>query len=117
MAFGVALAPWIVRLFRSEHYDEMALLTQIMFPMLALVAFAAFLQGILNSIGVFAPSAMGPILFNICWIAVPYLIGNVLGNPARAMALGVTDRRGRPGPMPASRRTQGGLSIRLHRPR
>jgi putative peptidoglycan lipid II flippase len=90
VALGVALAPWIVRLFRSEHYDEMALLTQIMFPMLALVAFAAFLQGILNSIGVFSPSAMGPILFNICWIAVPYLVGNLLGNPARAMALGVT---------------------------
>jgi len=33
---------------------------------------------------------MGPILFNICWIAVPYFVGSLLGNPARAMALGVT---------------------------
>lgn len=90
VALGIAFAPWLVRLFYSEHYDEMALLTQIMFPMLALVAFAAFLQGILNSIGVFTPSAMGPILFNICWIAVPALVGNLFGNPARAMAVGVT---------------------------
>jgi putative peptidoglycan lipid II flippase len=90
VALGVALAPWIVLLFRSDHYGEMALLTQIMFPMLALVAVAAFLQGILNSIGVFTPSAMGPILFNVCWIAVPYFLGKLLGNPARAMAIGVT---------------------------
>jgi putative peptidoglycan lipid II flippase len=89
VALGVALAPWIVLLFHSDHYDEMALLTQIMFPMLALVAVAAFLQGILNSIGVFTSSAMGPIYFNICWIAVPYILGSVMGNPARAMAVGV----------------------------
>lgn len=89
VALGIATAPWLVRLFHSDHYDEMALLTQIMFPLLALVAFAALLQGILNSIGIFTPSAMGPILFNICWIAVPYLVGNLFGNPARAMAVGV----------------------------
>jgi putative peptidoglycan lipid II flippase len=90
VAIGIACAPWIVLLFTSDHVDEMALLTQIMFPMLALVAVAAFLQGILNSIGVFTPSGMGPILFNICWIAVPYLAGGLFGNPARAMAVGVT---------------------------
>jgi putative peptidoglycan lipid II flippase len=33
---------------------------------------------------------MGPILFNVCWIAVPYLLGSLMGNPARAMAVGVT---------------------------
>jgi putative peptidoglycan lipid II flippase len=89
VALGIATAPWLVLLFKSDHYGEMALLTQIMFPMLALVAIAAFLQGILNSIGVFSPSAWGPILFNICWIAVPYLVGSLFGNPARAMAVGV----------------------------
>jgi putative peptidoglycan lipid II flippase len=89
VALGIALAPWIVLLFASGHHDEMALLTQIMFPFLALVAVAAFFQGILNSIGIFAPSGMAPILFNVCWIAVPYLFGRAAGNPARAMAAGV----------------------------
>ncbi|MGA2547603.1 MAG: murein biosynthesis integral membrane protein MurJ [Rectinemataceae bacterium] len=89
VAAGVAFAPWIVLLFNSGHHEEMSLLTQVMFPFLALVAVAAFLQGILNSIGIFTPSGMAPILFNICWIAVPYLLGSILGNPARAMAVGV----------------------------
>jgi putative peptidoglycan lipid II flippase len=89
VAVGVACAPWIVRLFNSDHHDEMSLLTQIMFPFLALVAVAAFLQGILNTLGIFTPSGMAPILFNICWIAVPYLLGGIFGNPARAMAVGV----------------------------
>jgi putative peptidoglycan lipid II flippase len=89
VALGIALAPWIVLLFSSDHHEEMALLTQIMFPFLALVAVAALLQGILNSIGVFTPSGMAPILFNVCWIALPYLLGKAAGNPARAMAVGI----------------------------
>ncbi len=89
VALGIALAPWIVLVFSSGHHDEMALLTQIMFPFLALVAIAALLQGILNSVGIFTPSGMAPILFNICWIALPYLLGKAAGNPARAMAIGV----------------------------
>lgn len=88
VALGIALAPWIVRLFPTDH-GETALLTQIMFPFLALVALAALFQGILNSIGVFTPTGISPILFNLCWIAVPYILGNFLGNPARAMAVGV----------------------------
>ena len=89
VALGIALAPWIVLVFSSGHHDEMALLTQIMFPFLALVAVAALLQGILNSIGIFTPSGMAPILFNVCWIVVPYLFSKALGNPARAMAVGI----------------------------
>jgi putative peptidoglycan lipid II flippase len=88
VALGIAFAPWIVLIFKSDR-SETALLTQIMFPFLALVSVAAFFQGILNSIGVFTPSGIAPILFNICWIAVPYLVGNAFGNPARAMAVGI----------------------------
>ena len=88
VALGIAFAPWLVLIFKSDR-SETALLTQIMFPFLALVSVAAFFQGILNSIGVFTPSGMAPILFNVCWIAVPYLVGNVFGNPARAMAVGI----------------------------
>jgi putative peptidoglycan lipid II flippase len=88
VALGIALAPWIVKLFGSEPV-ETALLTRIMFPFLALVSFAALLQGILNSHEIFNPSGLAPILFNICFIVVPWLVGSRLGNPARAMAVGV----------------------------
>ena len=88
VALGVAFAPWLVLIFRSDR-AETALLTQIMFPFLALVSVAALLQGILNSIGIFTPSGLAPILFNICWIVVPYAAGSLFVNPARAMAVGV----------------------------
>jgi putative peptidoglycan lipid II flippase len=68
---------------------ETAVLMRMMFPFLALVSIAAFLQGILNSHGVFVPSGLGPILFNLCFILVPTVIGSRFGNPARAMAVGV----------------------------
>jgi len=88
VALGIAFAPLIVKLFGSDPV-ETAILTRIMFPFLALVSFAALLQGILNSHEVFGPSGLAPILFNLCFIVVPWLVGNRLGNPARAMAVGV----------------------------
>lgn len=88
VALGIALTPWIVSFFQSEPV-ETAFLTRMMFPFLALVSIAALFQGILNSIGVFTPSAMGPIVFNLSFIVVPSLIGAWTGNPARAMAVGV----------------------------
>ena len=88
VALGIAFAPLIVRLFGSDPV-ETAILTRIMFPFLALVSFAALLQGILNSHEIFGPSGLAPILFNLCFIVVPWLVGSRLGNPARAMAVGV----------------------------
>ncbi len=88
VALGIAFTPWIVRLFGSDPV-ETAVLTRIMFPFLALVSMAAFFQGILNSLGIFAPSGAAPVLFNVVFIAVPYLLAGPAGNPARAMAIGV----------------------------
>lgn len=88
VAAGMAASPWIVGAFGSEPV-ETAILTRIMFPFLALVSIAALLQGILNSFGVFTPSGIAPILFNVCFIAVPALIGGFMPNPARSMAVGV----------------------------
>lgn len=68
---------------------ETAVLLRIMFPFLALVSMAAFLQGILNARDVFGPPGYAPILFNLAFIGVPYLIGSWAPNPARAMAMGV----------------------------
>ncbi len=87
-ALGIALAPWIVLLFKSDPY-ETTVLTRLMFPFLALVSFAALLQGVLNAEGVFVPSGYAPILFNICYIGVPWLIAPFMPNPARALAVGV----------------------------
>ncbi len=88
VAAGIAATPLIVRAFGSDPV-ETAILTRIMFPFLALVSFAALFQGILNSYGVFAPSGFAPILFNVCFIAVPWAVSGLTGNPARAMAVGV----------------------------
>ncbi len=68
---------------------ETAILMRMMFPFLALVALAAFFQGILNAHGIFSPSAYGPILFNLCFLVVPVFISRFFPNPARAMAVGV----------------------------
>jgi putative peptidoglycan lipid II flippase len=88
VALGIACTPLIAALFSTDR-GETIILTRLMFPFLALVSVAALLQGILNSVGVFVPTGLGPILFNACFIAVPYLIGGWTANPARAMAIGV----------------------------
>jgi putative peptidoglycan lipid II flippase len=90
VALGIAATPLITKLvFFGSERAETVVLTRMMFPFLALVSVAALLQGILNTIGVFVPSGLGPILFNLCFIGVPYLIGGWTANPARAMAIGV----------------------------
>lgn len=88
VALGIAFTPWIVKAFGSDQ-AETAVLTRIMFPFLALVSVAAFFQGILNSFGVFAPSGFAPILFNVCYIILPWAISRWTANPARSMAIGV----------------------------
>ena len=88
VALGMAMTPWIVKAFGSDP-AETAILTRIMFPFLALVSFAALFQGILNSYGIFAASGYAPILFNLGFIAVPWLILPWMPNPARALAVGV----------------------------
>lgn len=85
---GIAASPLIVPLFGTVS-DETILLTRLMFPYLAIISVAAFFQGILNGVRVFSPSGFTPILFNVAVIGTTYLLGNRLGNPARAMAAGV----------------------------
>jgi len=88
VAAGVAASPLLVGLFDSEPV-ETTVLMRLMFPFLALVSIAAFLQGILNALGSFTPSGFAPILFNLSFIFVPMAIGRSMANPARAMAVGV----------------------------
>jgi putative peptidoglycan lipid II flippase len=86
---GIAAAPFIIRLFGLEAFNETVLLTRLMFPFLAFISIAALLQGILNSVNCFAPSGFAPILLNIVTIVCAYLLKDATGNPARAMAMGV----------------------------
>ncbi|WP_041396749.1 murein biosynthesis integral membrane protein MurJ [Gracilinema caldarium] len=86
---GIALTPLLVPIFSLKELNETILLTQIMFPFLALISFAAFLQGILNSHSIFAPSGFAPIVLNVVIILCSYGLSPLLGNPARAMAVGV----------------------------
>lgn len=90
---GIAAAPLIVPFFykgdEPSALAEMTLLTRIMFPYLLVISVAAFFQGILNGVKVFAPSGFTPVLFNIIVIAATYALSPFMANPARAMAVGV----------------------------
>ena len=60
-----------------------------MFPFLAFISIAAFFQGILNSLKIFTPSGLAPILLNLVTIISAYLLSPFTENPARAMAIGI----------------------------
>jgi len=86
---GILAAPLIVRLFGMEEFDETVLLTRIMFPFLGFISIAALFQGILNSLHIFAPSGLAPIVLNIVTILCAYGLSPFTKNPARAMAIGI----------------------------
>ncbi|MDR0473062.1 MAG: murein biosynthesis integral membrane protein MurJ [Treponema sp.] len=87
---GIALCPFIIRLFgMKEEFNEAVFLTRLMFPFLGFISIAAFFQGILNSLNVFAPSGFAPIVLNIVTIICAYTLKDYTGNPARAMAVGI----------------------------
>jgi putative peptidoglycan lipid II flippase len=91
-AAGIWLAPQVIPLFGFDNPDvfsETVFLTRVMFPFLAFISIAAFFQGILNSVHVFAPSGFAPVLLNIVTIACAWLLKDRMQNPARAMAVGI----------------------------
>jgi putative peptidoglycan lipid II flippase len=88
-AAGMLLSDFAVLLFHSDPV-ETSILTRMMFPFLALVSFAALFQGMLNSVNIFTPTGIAPILFNLCFIFLPMALTPILPNPARAMAVAVT---------------------------
>jgi putative peptidoglycan lipid II flippase len=60
-----------------------------MFPFLGFISIAALFQGILNSLHIFTPSGLAPILLNIVTILCAYTLSPFTKNPARAMAYGI----------------------------
>jgi putative peptidoglycan lipid II flippase len=86
---GILAAPFIIRFFGMEAFDETVFLTRLMFPFLAFISLAALFQGILNSFHIFAPAGLAPILLNVVTIMCAYSLSPFTKNPARAMALGI----------------------------
>ncbi|MDR0448749.1 MAG: murein biosynthesis integral membrane protein MurJ [Treponema sp.] len=89
VALGMLFCPLIIPIFSMKAFDETILLTRMMFPFLAFISVAALFQGILNSVHVFAPSGIAPILLNLVTIACAYGLSPFTVNPARAMAAGI----------------------------
>ncbi len=94
VSIGIVLSPKIVPFFYKGDepfvLSEMTFLTRIMFPYLFVISVAAFFQGVLNGVKIFAPSGFTPILFNSIVILSTYALSPFMENPARAMAVGVT---------------------------
>jgi len=86
---GILAAPFLVRIFGIEEFNETVLLTRIMFPFLGFISLAALFQGVLNSLHIFTPSGLAPILLNIVTILCAYFLSPYTANPARAMAIGI----------------------------
>ncbi len=89
VAAGIIAAPYIIPIFGMEEFDETVLLTRIMFPFLGFISLAALFQGILNTVRVFAPAGIAPILLNVVTILCAYVLSPYMANPARAMAIGI----------------------------
>ena len=89
VCLGILAAPLLVPIFGMDEIDETILLTRIMFPFLAFISLAALFQGVLNSLHIFTPSGLAPILLNIITILCTYALSPFTQNPARAMAIGI----------------------------
>ena len=76
VVFGIIFAAPLVRLFASEFsavpgkLELTIYLTRIIFPFLTLVAVAAVLMGMLNSLGHFFVPALSPAMFNVAVIVM-----------------------------------------------
>jgi putative peptidoglycan lipid II flippase len=89
VALGILATPLIIPIFKLEEFDEAVFLTRLMFPFLAFISLAALFQGILNSLRIFTPSGLAPIVLNLVTILAAYGLSPFMKNPARAMALGI----------------------------
>jgi putative peptidoglycan lipid II flippase len=80
VVLGIIFAPALVRLFASEFsavpgkLELTIYLTRIVFPFLTLVAVAAVLMGMLNSLGHFFVPALSPAMFNVAVIAMSVIL-------------------------------------------
>jgi putative peptidoglycan lipid II flippase len=92
---GVALAPWIIRLFApgfaadGARFDMAVTMLRITFPYLLLISLTAFAGAILNTYSRFWVAAFTPVLLNICMIAAAIWLAPHLNLPIVGLAWGV----------------------------
>ena len=89
MIFSGDLVSLLAPSFDAESAKEAAFLAKIMFPYIFFITLAALIQSVLNSSGIFRPSGCSPIVFNIVFITLAFLLAPLIENPARALSIGV----------------------------
>ncbi len=92
---GMLGSDWLIRTFFSSGFGQVpgkleltVDLTQLLFPYLVLACAAALVQAVLNTFGVFSPSAFTPILLNLSTIGGTLLLHPFFGDASYAMAIG-----------------------------
>lgn len=94
-AFGIALSPWLARLFllMAEHDSELVTLTasmmRITFPYLAFISMVALAGSVMNSLRHFGLPAFIPVLHNLAIILAMLVLARYFEVPAYALAWGV----------------------------
>jgi len=88
--FGAPILRYLLPRFAQDpHKISLTIfLTRLMFPYIMFISIAALIQAILNTYGVFVPSATTPILLNVSIIAIG-LSASTRIEPALAMSIGV----------------------------
>ena len=89
MVFSGNLVSVLSPSFDAESAEEAAFLAKIMFPYIFFITLAALIQSVLNSSGIFRPSGTSPIVFNITFITLAFLLAPLSSDPARALSIGV----------------------------
>lgn len=91
---GILLAPYYVKYYVAGFSGEVSQieltvrLTQIMFPFILLIAFAAVSMGTLNSLGRFGIPALAPALFNVVMIFAALYLSKYFNPPILGLGFG-----------------------------
>jgi putative peptidoglycan lipid II flippase len=91
---GILLAPYYVKYYVAGFGDDISQvaltvrLTQIMFPFILLIAFAAVSMGTLNSLGRFGIPALAPALFNVVMIFAALYLSKYFDPPILGLGFG-----------------------------
>lgn len=92
---AILAMPWLMFVLApgfSSYPEKFALtidLTQITFCYIVFISVVTMLSGVLNSLDKFAAVAATPIILNLCLIAAPFALREIVPTPAHALAIGV----------------------------